>query len=95
MIRAHILVIGRVQAVFFRKNTQKKAIEFHLTGWVRNLFSGKVEIMCEGEKEDIEKLLEWLKDGPRFAKVKDITVEYMEHKGDFDEFRIKEYSLGS
>lgn len=95
MIRAHILVSGRVQAVFFRRNTKKKAIELNITGWARNLFSGKVEIMCEGEKEKIEELLEWLKEGSRLAKVKNVKVDYMEYKGEFDDFLIKEYGFGS
>lgn len=95
MTRAHILVSGRVQAVFFRRNTRKKAIELGITGWIRNLFSGKVEIVCEGEKESIENLLEWLKEGPRFAKVNDIKVDYMEYEGEFDDFRIKGYGFGS
>lgn len=95
MIRAHILISGRVQAVFFRRNTKKKAIELDITGWIRNLFSGKVEIMCEGEKEKIEELLEWLKEGSRLAKVKNVKVDYMEYKGEFDDFLIKEYGFGS
>lgn len=93
MTQAHIIVSGMVQGVFFRRNTQKKAQELGLVGWVRNLFSGKVEILCEGKKEQIEQLMEWLHSGPRLAKVKDVKIEYGDATRDFSEFDIKEYGI--
>lgn len=55
--RAHIFVSGRVQGIFFRSSTQKKARELGLTGWVRNLQDGRVEAVFEGEKDKIEKMI--------------------------------------
>jgi acylphosphatase len=53
--RAHIVVHGVVQGVFFRYSTQREAEGLGLTGWVRNLPDGGVEIVCEGEKDAVEK----------------------------------------
>ena len=93
MIRAHIIVSGRVQGVFFRNNTQKKAQELGLVGWVRNLLFWKVEVLCEGRKEQVEQLIEWLNSGPRLAKVNDVKIEYGDATGEFNEFDIKEYGI--
>lgn len=93
MIRAHIIISGRVQGVFFRKNTQEKARKLGLTGWVRNLLLFRVEVLCEGEKEQIERFVEWLHEGPRLASVKDITITHGEYEGLFEGFDIKEHAL--
>jgi len=57
-IRAHILVSGIVQGVFFRANTAEKARELSLLGWVKNLPDGRVEAVFEGEKEKIEEIID-------------------------------------
>ena len=93
MIRVQIIVSGRIQGVFFRNNTQKKAQELGLVGWVRNLLSWKVEVLCEGRKEQIEQLIKWLNSGPRLAKVKDVKIEYGDATGEFNKFDIKEYGI--
>lgn len=93
MIRAHIIISGRVQGVFFRKNTQQEARRLGLTGWVRNLLFRKVEVLCEGEKEQIERFVEWLREGPRLASVKDVAIAYGEYEGLSEGFDIKEYAL--
>jgi len=88
-IRAHIFVSGLVQGVFFRSYTVQKAKEFGVFGWVKNLPDGKVEAVLEGEKEKVEKLVEWMKRGPEFAKVNGIEVEWQEYKGEFENFEIR------
>ncbi len=55
--RVHILVSGLVQGVFFRAHTREKASELFLSGWVKNLPDGRVEILAEGERENLEKLI--------------------------------------
>lgn len=87
--RAHIFVSGLVQGVFFRSNTAKKAKELRLTGWVTNLPDGRVEATFEGEKEKIEKILEWAKRGPEWARVDKIEIEWEEYRGQFEDFEIK------
>ena len=60
-LRLYAIISGRVQGVFFRVNTRTKADELGLTGWVKNRWDGKVEVLCEGPKEKIDQMLEWLK----------------------------------
>ncbi|MBU0476461.1 acylphosphatase [Patescibacteria group bacterium] len=88
LIRAHIFVRGRVQGVFFRKNTCQKAKEKGITGWVRNLDDGRVEAIFEGEKEKVEEILEWAGKGPVWAKVDDLEVDWQESKNEFASFEI-------
>lgn len=87
--RARIFISGRVQGVFFRAGTQKKAEKFGVSGFVRNLQDGRVEILAEGEKENVLKLINWVKRGPLFAKVEKVEVKWEEYKGEFGEFEIK------
>lgn len=88
-VRCHIFVSGRVQGVFFRQSTEDMATIFGLKGWVRNTKDGRVEVMVEGEKEKIEKLIEWLHRGPPLAKVEKVDVEWQEFKGEFNDFVIR------
>jgi acylphosphatase len=88
MRRAEILVRGLVQGVFYRHNTKRKADEFHLTGGVRNLRDGRVEVICEGTEEDIKKLVEWCKRGPQGAVVEHVDMAWNEYIAEFKDFRI-------
>jgi len=63
-VRAHVLVEGRVQGVFFRACTQDEARKRNVTGWVKNRFDGKVEALFEGEESDVAALLGWCNSGP-------------------------------
>lgn len=71
----HCFVTGRVQGVFFRASTQEQAIQLDITGWVRNLPDGRVEVLACGEKYAINKLHTWLQHGPRLAEVTDLSYE--------------------
>jgi len=86
--RAHILVRGRVQGVFFRDHTQKLASSLGVFGWVKNLASGEVEILVEGEKERIKDLLGFVKKGPPMSRVESLDIEWTAYKGDYKDFRI-------
>ena len=86
--RAHIFVSGRVQGVFFRDHTRRWASSLGLTGWVRNIPDGRVEVLAEGEKENVEGLVSRLRLGPPLANVEDVAVAWEEHKGEFPDFRI-------
>ncbi len=86
--RAHIFVSGRVQGVFFRDHTQKWASSLNLTGWVRNIRSGQVEALAEGDKEKIEELISKLNEGPPLAQVEKVDVNWEEYKGEFKDFRV-------
>jgi len=88
-VRVHILVSGLVQGVFFRAYIKEKAQELELTGWVRNLPTGQVEAVFEGDKENIEKIIEWTKEGPPTARVDDVKVNWENYRGEFNVFQIR------
>ncbi len=87
--RAQILVSGLVQMVFFRSYTRQKARDLGLTGWVKNLADGRVEALFEGDRETIEKMIEWAKKGPPSAQVDGCEVIWQEYKGEFKDFKIQ------
>ncbi len=87
--RFHAFISGRVQGVAFRFFAQHVANQLGLTGWVCNLFDGRVEVVAEGEKERLELFLAELKKGPRMARVEKIDVTWEEFKGEFLDFSIK------
>ncbi|MDD8015004.1 MAG: acylphosphatase [Acidobacteriota bacterium] len=87
-LRVHVLISGRVQGVAFRFFTEKWASSLGLTGWVRNLFDGRVEIVAEGGREEISRFLEFLREGPRHAHVEDVAVDWEDYSGEFMDFRI-------
>ncbi len=87
--RAHIFVSGRVQGVFYRETVRKKAEKLSITGWVKNLKDGRVEAVLEGEKENVQNLVNWAKRGPIWAKVKDLEILWEDHKAEFQGFEIK------
>lgn len=76
-----IFVSGRVQGVFFRDSTRQFATELKLTGGVRNLADGRVEVQVVGDKASVQALIKWLKIGPKYAKVS--TIEVVALTGDF------------
>jgi acylphosphatase len=86
--RALILVTGRVQGVFFRDFTRENAFRLGLTGWVRNVPEGSVELVVEGEKEKILLLVEKLHRGPPASRVKEVSVNWQMHQDEFDDFSI-------
>jgi len=73
--RAHVLVSGRVQGVFFRDSTRQEAERLGLSGWVRNTEEGRVEAVFEGEPEAVRQMIEWCESGPSSADVDDVSVE--------------------
>ena len=80
-----IFISGRVQGVFFRDSARQKAHELKLTGGVRNLADGRVEVQVTGHEAEVQLLIKWLEIGPKFAKVstievRDLAVESLQHK---------------
>ena len=75
MIRVHILVYGRVHGVLFRDGTRRKANSLNIFGWVMNLPKRRVEIIAEGEKESIQKLIDWTKKGTFLSRVEKVEVK--------------------
>lgn len=88
-VRAHVLVSGRVQGVFFRSETYDEATRRNVTGWVRNRYDGRVEAVFEGEKEKVDELVEFCRRGPPGARVTNLEVKWENYRGEFTEFRIR------
>lgn len=86
--RARILVQGRVQGVFFRDSARRVASGLGLSGTVRNLPEGDVEIIAEGPGEKLDSLIQWCRTGPPAAVVENIQVHYSKAAGTFEGFRI-------
>jgi acylphosphatase len=89
LFRLHAYVKGRVQGVGFRYFVLQSAEGLDLTGWVRNLRDGRVEVMAEGAHEDLNRLLVALRKGPISADVRDVDYEFTEGKGEFEGFRVR------
>lgn len=87
--RLHAIVLGLVQGVGFRYFTLWEAARLGVTGYVRNLPDGSVEVVAEGTKEQLEKLLERLQQGPPAAKVRKVITKWSEAKGEFDRFGVR------
>ncbi|MBA7632968.1 Acylphosphatase [subsurface metagenome] len=87
-IRAHLIIEGRVQGVFFRDSTRREAIELGLCGWVKNRFDGSVEVVAEGPKEKVETLIAWCHHGPPIARVTKVHEIREDYTGEFDSFRV-------
>lgn len=88
MRRIRVIVAGRVQGVFFRQSTFEMACSLKLSGYVRNLKTGEVEVEAEGDEVAIEKLIEWLKVGPPLARVTNIKIEELSPSFKTSDFKI-------
>jgi len=83
------IVYGYVQGVFFRAFVVEWANELGLTGYVRNLRGGTVEVLAEGERKQVEKLIGYLKVGPPGARVEKVVTNWSEYTGGYSGFRIR------
>ena len=82
----HAYIYGRVQGVFFRSFVARHARELGLWGYARNLSDGSVEVMAEGENEQLVKLTGLIKVGPTAARVDNYKIEWSNYSGNFLEF---------
>ena len=87
--RIHIIIKGDVQGVFFRSETKKHADALNIKGWVRNNSDNSLEIIAEGEEENLKQLLNFCHKGPSSSQVIKIKIEKEEYKKEFDEFSVK------
>ena len=84
----HLIISGRVQGVFFRDNTRRKAKELGLTGYAKNLPDGNVEVVAEGNEDKINELIKFMKKSPGIASVTGIQIKHKEPEN-FKNFEIK------
>ncbi|MCG6915316.1 acylphosphatase [bacterium BMS3Abin03] len=88
-VRAEILVNGLVQGVGFRYFVYREALKLGLVGFTKNLFTGEVLTIAEGEKSLVEELYRKIKVGPSHASVKNCNVDWLEPKNEFNIFEIR------
>jgi acylphosphatase len=89
MHRIHVWVSGVVQGVGFRYFAVRKARESGISGWVRNTPKGKVEIVAEGEKWQLEEFTQNVKIGPSLSSVTGTEVKEEEYQGEFEGFEVR------
>lgn len=82
-------IYGKVQGVFFRDGSRRKAKELNLFGWARNEPDGTVQVVAEGEEKDLKELIEWCQNGSDHAKVEKVDIQWLEPTGQFNDFTIK------
>ncbi len=88
-VRAHVIVSGRVQGVFFRAETRQAARRIGVSGWVRNLPDGTVEAVFEGTHAQVDAMLDWCRQGPPTARVDDLQVQEQAATGAFAGFDVR------
>jgi acylphosphatase len=88
-VRAEIIVYGLVQGVGYRYFVVREAKKLELNGYVKNLYTGEVLTIVEGEKAIVEELIMKLKVGPIHASVKSCKVDWQEPKNEFTDFEVK------
>ena len=89
MKQIHIFVTGRVQGVFFRQSTRVIAIKNNVSGWVRNLDDGRVEIVAQGETNNVDNLAHWCKTGPANSRVDEFELKEESTTEEFENFEVK------
>lgn len=89
--RAHLIIKGMVQGVFYRAFTQEVANGHNLRGWVKNLPDGSVEAVFEGERADIEEAVKECRKGPSSSYVTGIDLSWEPYSGEFSSFYIRHY----
>jgi acylphosphatase len=87
--RVHLFISGRVQGVYFRAHTRDEAKKRGLTGWVKNLYDGRVEAVFEGNEDDTQSMISWCRQGPPHAAVTGVSVEKETHQGEFSDFTVR------
>lgn len=88
-LRAHVIVHGLVQGVWFRASARDEAVRIGVGGWVRNLPDGAVEAVFEGEKKKVEELVGWCHRGPSGARVSKVDITWESYRGEFKKFEIR------
>src|SRR6266403_199119 len=87
--RVRLKIKGRVQGVYFRASAVEQARGLGLTGWVMNCPDTAVEIVAEGEKDQLNRLIDWCRGGPPGVQVKEVSVEWDTSKQEFRSFSIR------
>ena len=87
-VRARVIVEGRVQGVLYRHHTQETAYKLGVKGWVRNRRDGSVEALFEGDKKNVDQIVQWCYRGPTEARVTNVRTTWENYTGEFEDFSI-------
>lgn len=85
----HLRIEGRVQGVCFRMYTQRRAQQLGVTGWVRNLSDGAVEVVASGPETALRRLEEWCRQGPPAAEVTNLECTRLQATKEYKSFSIR------
>lgn len=88
-VTKHLLFTGNVQGVGFRAYTRRAARTAGVTGWVRNLADGRVEILLQGDPDRVDGVIQQIAGGPPAARVESMIVDDVESGESFDQFSIR------
>ena len=86
--RIRARVSGRVQGVFFRQSARESAASLGLSGWIRNLPDGQVELEAEGDSASVQRFIDWCRRGPKMAEVEAVEITEQAPRGEAGEFSI-------
>jgi acylphosphatase len=89
LVRARVVISGRVQGVFFRMETLEEATKTGVSGWVKNKQDGTVEAVFEGERALVDSVIQWCRQGPPASRVDHINIEREPYTGKFTGFSIR------
>ncbi|MDD3887663.1 MAG: acylphosphatase [Patescibacteria group bacterium] len=87
--RLEIAISGKVQGIFFRQFIKENAVNLKLNGFVENKANGTVKVIAEGEEDNLQKLIESCKIGPKLARIDDLKISWSKPTNEFQEFIIK------
>ena len=88
-VQLFVLITGRVQGVGFRNFTQRNARQLGVNGYAKNLPNGKVEVVAEGDKTQLDALVVFLREGPRYARVDSLEIDERPFTGEYETFGIR------
>lgn len=89
LVRARVIISGKVQGVFFRMETFEEARRTGVSGWVKNKQDGTVEAVFEGEKALVDSIIQWCRKGPPASKVDNVNIIWEPYTGKFTGFSIR------
>ena len=89
LVCQHLLIEGKVQGVCFRHYTRQTALKNRVTGWVRNLPDGRVEVLIEGEPQAVKETVNWCRSGPEWARVDKVLIKEKVATREFESFSVR------
>ena len=93
LVKAHVIISGLVQGVYFRSYIKERAQSMDLNGWVRNLLNGTVEAVFEGETENVRRMVGWCHKGPPAARVDHVETKWSTPTREYSNFELRRTTM--